>query len=220
MVSKFKPGVKIGKRRRRRAGGRKRFMTWGAKAGSMAYSALKIAKRLKDMVNTEYKYSDVTDTASPTWTGYYALLNNISQGITDSTRVGDSCKLQNLTLRGSVTRNGTDAHMRVMVIWDKQNKASAASSILETTGTALATLSPKKYDTRFQTRVLKDFRLHVTTDSPIKEFNMVIPINQHCQFDAASNTIDTGALRILLISDLGASVPIVAYYSRLTFTDN
>lgn len=186
----------------------------------LAYKAFALARKVADQVNTEYKYVDVTDLASPTYSGYVATLNNISQGVTDTTRVGDSCKLQNLTLRGSITRNGTDGHVRIMILWDKQAKVTSASTVLENTGTAYATLSPKKYDTRFQTKALKDFRVHVTQDSPIKEFNMVIPINKHTQFDAATSTIDTGVLRILIISDMAASQPITSYYSRLTFTDN
>lgn len=218
---KHKRGVPRRPKRRNGFFGRAvRYAKRAVGGGAVAYNAMRLALRLKDMVNTEYKYVDITDTASATYSGYFATLNNIAQGVTDSTRIGDSCKLQNLTLRGSITRNGTDGHVRIMVIWDKQAKASAASSILENTGSAYATLSPKKYDNRFQTKVLKDFRVHVTTDSPIKEFNMVIPINQHTQYDAATNTIDTGALRLLIISDMASSQPLTAYYSRLTYTDN
>lgn len=221
----YKKNYKRAKPTFQKRSGRSRFMKAGASAGSMAYSALKMAKRLKDMVNTEYKYYDQQVNASYDHTGNLNILNTPAQGQTDTTRIGDSIKIQNLTLRGYIYANAlaTSTLFRLMVIWDPQNKSSATSDILQNIASVYAPISPKNYDKKFQTKVLLDKCYSIVSggaDSAMRQFDFVLPINQHTQFDAASTTINTGALKILLVSAAGANLPTCVYSARVTYTDN
>lgn len=202
--------------------GNAKWIAAGAKAGRMAHKAWSLAKRLKDVINIEYKYveGNVQNTASD-YNGLYAIMNTISQGTTDTTRIGDSLKVQRLVLRGHFDRNGQDAYVRLILLWDQDNKTSTASDILAYSGGSNAPMSPKIYDKRFQTKFLWDKEFKVNSSNPQAKFEMNLPINLHTQYDSASSTVVTGKLVLLAISNVvTTNVPTISYISRLTFTDN
>lgn len=188
--------------------------------GGMAYRALRLAKRLADAVNTEHKAVDGAATFTPDWNGNIGSIPQIAVGTADNQRIGDSCKLQNLTLRFTVGRGAADSICRVMMLHDPQNKISTVSDVLTQVGNIYGVLSPKNYDKRFQCKVLLDKTFVLTTDSPLHRWNHVIPLNFHTQFNAGTTTINTGDLKYLYISNQSTNVPSLAVANRLTFTDN
>lgn len=192
--------------------------------GWLASKAWQGVRLLKDVINTEYKHLDTFQTQPINWSGYFPVINVIPQGVTDNQRVGDSCKIQNFVLRGNVFRGASDAVVRFMLVWDDQSKVSTVADILAATGSVYAPIAPKNYDKRFQTKILKEFRVHLTADTPIKKINMNMPINLHTQFSAGTTTIDTGKLFLVVISDrdpaVPANLPNFVFYSRLSYTDN
>jgi len=209
--------------------GRAQAKRWGASAGSAAYSALKMVRRLKDMVNTEYKINDVSNSAfSYDYNGTLVTLNAPTQGLADTQRIGDSIKCQNLVIRGSCVNSGSASSLtfhRIIILWDPQNKVSTAADVLAQTGSSIAPFSPKDQDKRFQTRILSDKMYQTSTLSSgnkfSQEFEYIIPINQHTQFSAGSTTINTGALKMLAICNLvSTGLPNMYYFARLSYTDN
>ena len=208
---------------KRKPNTRSQFKKFGSRAGGAAHTALKIAMRLKDMVNTEYKFLDTNYSNTMDYNGIVSTLNSISQGITDTGRTGDSVKIQNIMLRGNILAGTVPAQLRVILFWDAQNKVASVSDVLESTGTAYSVLSPKNYDKRFQTKVLWDkvFDVVPTADNAHRHFQLSLPINLHSQYAAATSTINTGALKILLISNIVTTgLPTIVYYSRVSYTDN
>lgn len=204
-----------------------RVMKVGMKStekGGLAYRAFRLAKRVANAVNVEYKISDASNVAGAVdYTGgVVSLPSNISQGITDSTRIGDSIKIQNLTLRYIGVRNTADSILRVMVLFDPQNKIAAVTDVLQSTGSALSVISPKNYDKRFQNNVLYDRTMTLTTaDHPYVVEDIVIPIDKHCQYNAATTTVNTGDIKLLTISNVsGVNLPTFTYYARLSYTDD
>lgn len=191
--------------------------------GGMAYKALRLARKVANAVNIEYKINDTLANGTTfDYAGTMVTVNNPAQGSTDVTRIGDSIKCQNLMLRFLLTRGAGDSTGRVIVFWDDQNQISTGANLLEVTGTASSVLSPKLYDARFRSKVLYDkvFVMDQVNQSTWDE-NVQIKIDQHTQFNAGSTTINTGALKVLFISNItGANIPTVNYYSRLSFTDN
>lgn len=227
--------IRYGKRAKprgyRKGKSRAKWQKYGAKAGSAAYTALKMARRLRDAVNIEYKYADTTSTAlTPDYNGsYFSIIGaanasaGIPQGTTDTTRVGDSIKLQNLTMRYTIARNGQDAWVRVFLLWDPQNKIAAVSDVLQSTGSVLSVISPKNYDKRFQCKVLYE-ALHKLDSSgnALSKVDHVLSINKHTQFSAGSATaIMSGDIKMLVISNVvTTNLPTMAYYLHLTYTDD
>lgn len=191
--------------------------------GGLAYKALRLARKVADAVNTEYKIFDTTVSSGGAidYVGGLTTLNGISQGVSDSQRIGDSAKMQGHIIRGYITRNGADCIVRMMLIWDEQNQANVTSDILETTSSVLSVLSPKNYDLRFRSKVLYDKAFTLTTNNPLIRVENVMSPNLHTQFNQSTNTIRTGALKLLLISNLTvSSLPTFTYFSRVSFTDN
>lgn len=192
----------------------------GMSIAKMAASAYLMAKGLKKASNIEYKAADVQDLSNANYSGYIATLNNIPQGATDSSRVGDSIKLQTVTIRGQLGRVTSDSTCRVILFWDKQNKVTTASDILQYVGSSYAPFSDKYYDKRFQTKIFYDKVFTLDSNSPLRPFKIVKRIGLHTQFEAGSNTINTGVLRLLFISNVNANTPSLQYNSHLTYTDD
>lgn len=224
MARTFKP-----KRNRKQfRKGRTRRHAWkkyGARAGSMAYTAYKTAMKLKDMINTEYKFTDdLLNGQLFDNNGLMLTFNDgITQGANDNQRVGDSIKNQSLTIRYYLANNapGVPSMARVIVLWDPQVRITAVNQVLENTGTPLAPISAKLYDTRFQSRFLYDRIHNIYPDKPQDYVDIVIPVNLHTQYLAGSTTLTTGALRLILISNqVGAAAPSMTMFGRLTYTDN
>lgn len=197
--------------------------------GSTANKALSLARKVADMVNVEYKHFDqVVNAVQPDYNGTLVTLNNMAQGTTDATRIGDSIKVQNVIIRGQVVNNATSNQLnrtRIMLIWDEQNQISSITDLLESTGSVFVMYSPKNYDKRFRSIVLYDqvFSTATFTGSQafFRDFEINLPINKHTQFSAGTTTINTGALKLVLISSgITSNLPSVDGYVRVTYTDD
>lgn len=209
--------------RKGKSKGRMRFKRYGAKAGSVAYSAYRMARKLMDAVNVEYKIFNVTATSASTdYGGTVSILNNPAQGVLDTQRIGDSLKCQNLSFRYIAQRGTLDTSLRCIIYWDPQNQIAAGSDLLENIGSIQSAISPKQYDNRFRSRILYDKVTNLTSNNPWVRYDELIEINEHTQFNAATQNILTGALKVLFISTLvaGATAPFAHWSSRLSFTDN
>lgn len=211
------------RRKRYQPKGRARWSKAGASAGSMAYSAYRLASKLAKVVNVETKYHDTTYGSSTSWTGLLYTVANVPQGDTDTSRDGDSIKCQNLDMRYLIDSSSVSpAVVRIMVIEDKQNKLSTPADLLTTTGVLQAVLSDKKHDRRFQSKVLYD-QCHVVSPNSSNDLvyrRVKLALGHHTQFDAGSTTINTGDYKVLVISNRGTNLPFVSLDTRLTYTDN
>lgn len=238
MAKQYKPKANRNKRRRRRVvagyGGmagraigyfRKNLTT----KGSTINWLLKKTKQLADAVNIEYKKSDTIVTgATPDYNGTIVEVNTPAQGIADNQRIGDSIKVQSITIRGQVTNVNTANilnNVRVMLVWDDQNQISTIADLLETTGSYQVVFSPKHYDKRFRSNILYDqlftVSTHLGSQAFFRDFEISLPINRHTQFNAATTNINTGSLKFILISgNVTSNLPIVNWYARMSFTDD
>jgi len=190
--------------------------------GGTAVRALRLAKRLADAVNIEYKEFRVQQNPTPTFNGSVSLLNDVPQGSAQSQRIGDSYKAQTLTLRGIVSAGAALAEsVRIIVYLDKQNLITTGAQLLDNAGGGFAVISSKQEDNKYQTRILYDRLFHVSPGyQPKQYFEMVIPINEHVHFTAGTTTIKDNALRILSIGQLAAPTATVLWQSYLSYTDD
>lgn len=197
--------------------------------GGMAYKALRLARKVADAVNIEYKNYDQAAAASTfDYNGTAYVLNTPAQGSADTQRIGDSIKCQGIVIRGNVQGTTTAGQLnkcRILLIWDEQNQIATLADLLELTGTSNVVFSPKNYDKRFRCRVLYDQLFLVGTQSGMqafaRDFEINLPINQHTQFASATTTINTGALKMFVCSDgFSTNLPQLHFYSRLSYTDD
>lgn len=190
--------------------------------GSWPNWALKKVKQLADAVNIEYKYIEPNNTATGVdYDGVLYALNTVSQGVTDNTRIGDSLKVQRLTMRYAVKRNSADSLIRVIVLWEQIPTLSTPADVINGAGGTNAPLGPKVYDNRFKTRFLYDRTFALSSNNSIKNVDVNLPINLHTQYSAGSTTITTGKLWLLVISDqITSNLPTFQYLTRVTYTDD
>lgn len=201
----------------------------GMSIAKMAAAAYFTSKALKKADNIEYKLLDTAFSVNNVdWTGNIRYpLSSITQGDTDSNRIGDSVKLQNYTLRYRCVWNPAETYtqIRVLIVEDKQCRFSQGaltmSSLLNNNATAYAPLAPKVYDNRFMTKILYDQTHTLYADRPCIEKQIVLPLNFHTQFDGSTGR-RTGDLMVCCISNIapGVNAPFVDFVERITYTDN
>lgn len=106
---------------------RKRKQTFGFQGGvsvktpmGLAVQANAKANYALSQLNTEKKVKDGAISVSPPITGSIQLLNGLAQGITNTTRIGDSVRFTNLALRIRMDGHATtDSIVRLMLVRDK-----------------------------------------------------------------------------------------------------
>lgn len=199
----------------------------GGSAWSTASRALSLATKVASMVNSEEKIIDATlSNYNIPNSGSLVVLNQCSQGDTDTTRDGDSIKMKNHNMRISLSMNptGTTARIRLIVfMWKNASSAPVVTSILE----AADVLSPKNQDLKYQSKILHDkvFQLDSSSDYSaycdfFTDFKGPLGKYSHVQYNAASGTINTNGMYILMLSDQATLTPAISYYSRVQFYDN
>lgn len=193
--------------------------------GGYAYSAFKLARRLADAVNIEYKERDTASSITPSWTGSVAsLVGNIAQGDGNAERVGDSIKLQNLTARMIVTPGSTNTeYLRVIFFHDKQNAITTGAQLLQNVGSIQAIISPKNEDNKYMTKILYDKVIPIVPTSAKAVFkdHIVIPLNWHTHYTAGSTTVKDGDLKVAFFSSVTTnSQALLSYNFWVSYTDN
>lgn len=172
--------------------------------------------------NIELKYRDVNSVLSVDYTGYfYDLSTYITQGITDSTRVGDKLTMRSLELNYNITNGDTTNQVRVIVLRLKSLASSltALTQILTNTSSVYAPLSTYLHDSRSQFVIHYD-KLHtVDTYNPIKAFKTKIKMTSKTEYNGAG-TDGYHHIFLLAISDSGAVThPSLTWYTRMNYVD-
>jgi len=180
-------------------------------------------KKIKDMVNVEYKEHSSFSTGSViNYSGIQFILNTIAQGSANGQRDGDSLKLQRLTLRGAVQLNaaGQETLVRMIIINDKNNIISSPSTLLTYNGSNLACFGNKQDENKYETKILYDRMIKVSNQSPITPFKINLPLNFHTNYTAGSSVINNGALKLIFLSNVNVSAPSTSFLYQLSYTDN
>lgn len=212
----------------------KKYVRKGYNVAKTAYAAYNIASKIASLVNIEWKHHDVRNSAVIVdHTGNNSILNDPQQGVTDLERIGDSIKCQHLLITGDVQRAAAATSnatvVTLYIVWDRDNKLVGTTDLLEaaTLTSTLAPYSHKRYDKRFQSRILRKFTFRIDAGDPLRSFKMRVPLSKvlkqkaHTQFDNGSTVITTGALKFMFVSSEPlATAPLLQYNSRLLYTDD
>jgi len=158
--------------------------------------------------------------------GFLFRFTDITQGISDTQRVGDSLKVISLNLSYLIENSSTTLalYARVIVFWDKQNQVTSAADLLQTTGSIQVINSYKAWDTRFRSNVLFD-RVHKLSmrglDNSIARVRTTLKVRKHIQYIAGGAIADTGGLKMIVLSEEPAPAVNIGmnYYARVQFVD-
>ncbi len=197
----------------------------GREVGHTADQAWNLAKKALSMLNVEYKEVSVGYTGSSNTIDYNGTLllatSNVSQGNTDSTRNGDSIKLQRLRGLWAFFRSGADAIVRVIVTVEGSPGINANSNVCEAAGSSNAPLSMPSWDYRHNFRVVYDKCITLTTQEPEKVLDMDLKFDHDVQYIAGGTNVAQGQVTVWFFSDLVTSnLPFVRATAQLSWLDN
>jgi len=217
-------GKTSGKRRRRApAKSRGRLDIYGDAIGQLRRDVASLVR----VINTEAKFLDQVWTnvaIDNTGTQIY-LSNGMQQGLTASTRQGQSIHMDIYELNFTITNNATaiNTYTRVMIVVDKQPNAAA----LSTAGILNSVVPSSQYIVGQQRRfiMLYDSVFALSTAGP-SNLSMAISAstNQHVQYNTGNAgtiaDIVTNSVYVILFSDQAVNTTTFNGYGRLYFRDN
>lgn len=188
-------------------------------------------------INTEVKYSDKTAAVNAYTPGtndvIVALTDQLAQGVTDVTRIGNSIKAQDLQVRLAMnfTSSATvlGLHCRMMLIVWKDNAQLNPISAAKIFESATNLYSPLNKDYTDQFVVIKDKFFSMNNASgaaqtvAFQTMKLFKKVDFHIFYDGATggNATTNHIYLVLRSSATGIGTSLQAtYYSRLNFTDN
>lgn len=209
--------------------------------GQYASDAWSLAKRtasglneIRKLINIETKFLDTQQSSTTiSTTGTVFPVSEIAQGLTSTTRVGDSIRLQHFELRGRCTISATanTSLLRLLVVRDLDGYGTAptVTDILETATPAVsAPLAPYRFNKRQRFSILFDelFGLvgSAAYDGNSEEvFSFMTSHQGHILYlgaTAAAASDGKGSVYVVAVSDEGTNTPSIAFTSRILFTDD
>ncbi len=191
--------------------------------------ALRMVTSLKRGVEVKHLDSlyDLNDT---NWNGSIRTINAMAQGMKDTERIGDKVKITSVEMNfiSKISEDSTiqTNRMRVIVIWDKQNSITLPSDFILTTGTTNAPEGFYNYDKRKEFVVLFDRKYNlIDEDKRLVSIHLFKKVNKLTQFNSATTTINTGALKLIFLSNvddagISANKPDISGSVRVRYVDN
>ncbi len=203
--------------------------TRGAIYGAAGYQLYKDVKKLKSLINTEFKFRDTSQTgANIVNTGQFNLLNGIAQGDSGQNRDGLQVRVKslewNIFPRMDVV-TPQDCFFRAIIFIDTQPNQTQPllGELLENGG--LPHMSPRNLDNRKRFVILKDIKtaLQAGQGADLKAMDGYRKLDMKTIYDAAGATIGditTNSLYVLFTTNVGANGPLLDYYFRIRYIDN
>jgi hypothetical protein len=167
-----------------------------------ATRALRIAHQLES--SREIKFVDTLIQVTTDWLGQLITLNTIDQGLSDTERVGDRLRLKNISIKAKLARdNAAAGTLRILVVWDKQATLSSVSDYFLDTTTNVRAMSHYNVDKQMGFTVLYDRTFVLQQYVPVKYVDLTRSLkNRLSVYNAGTNSINTGELKLLLISSI------------------
>jgi hypothetical protein len=203
--------------------------------GTYAGDAWSLAKRtavglneIRKLINIEEKYFDASGAGAIDYNGLVTCMSQMVQGLDFANRIGDSIRLQHITLRATWSTNATplSTTVRCLIFRDL-----AQAGTIPTVANVLAVVGGTHITDCMHTAlnlqrfsILYDETLSVSSVGDSQGFSFYDEAhNGHIRYlgtaaAAASNGL--GSLYCLLCSDRIADLPNVSWTSRITYTDD
>lgn len=218
-------------RKRKSFRGRKPY---GRKSRKLVGRVKRVERRVNKLSSTvETKYIDVVLNANATSTGTTQLLTGLSQGQTESTRIGIQSLIKSITFAYTFLVSDVTNFCRLIVFKDKNPQGSKMSSaqVLNhiTAGTYLRPFSPYNWTNRHKVKILYD-SLHLVNNSSTGQgntlsykFYQTIKVNSvqhHITTGNDDASIGSNGIYVLALSDSTAgNGPVVNGIFRVKYQD-
>jgi hypothetical protein len=194
---------------------------------SKANKALAMVNKLAVSREKKYELQTFAD-ASITSNGAVFYINRVTLGDEDAgERNGDviNCVRVELNLQFTIPPALSGSHaLRVIIINDKQNSLANAGELLLGVGTTVAPMLLYSKDYRLRSQVIYDSNVQILHSyQPTRSIRATRNINVETRFLLATDTITTGALKAIFISDMPTAAPnfpTVTGMIRVQYTDS
>lgn len=185
-------------------------------------------KKLKNMVNAEFKSVTAIDntTHTPTTTPSRLLLNPLGRGDDINQRHGRVVRARSIEIDGHVTINSaaTNTRLRVVLLLDTHPDGAtpAYSDVFQHASSVVAI---RNLDNRRRFVILRDFLIQLNDSTrDMSRVKLYRRLNFHQIFDDSNagdiTDIKHNALYLFLISDEATNSPSVHLTTRYRFVDN
>lgn len=210
-----------------RPGNQNQSMTQRTFRNSNRKDLMPVSKRqVKDMIRSlqereEVKYSSFSLVpANVDYVGDIISLTDIDQGVTDSTRVGDSVMLKSLEFNFWAITGSANSIMRVITfVWKDLTPPTIGDVLLSTGSSAVAPLSPLSTDEDLARRILSDDLFFLNPADLTNHVGRInVKLNLKVQFEGGT-TDGRNKVYVLLISSASANYPTLGYWSKLEYSD-
>lgn len=194
-----------------------------------ASSALAVGKLAFSLINPEFKWKDTASTITLNTTYSTILLNGLVQGTDAGNRIGRSIKVKSLELSFLVSRNIADTaqhSVRIMLVLDKEPKATIISASDVLTDTSYYINSPRNLNNKNQYVILKDWKLPLPANGGTEVFirDYYRKFDLHTTYNNGNlggiTDIESNALYLIMVSDATANLPSITYFNRIRYLDN
>lgn len=186
-------------------------------AYELAKKAYALAKKAYKAPELKY-YAAAGTVTGPSSSGSAEQLSEISQGVTNNDRIGDSIHAKSLHLRMKMNLNASATSSQVRVIiykWLSESPSLSSSDILE----SASITSFKTEANRYQSQFLMDRVFTLNTDTPELFLQEKIKLGMQIHYNQAVTQPTVNGLYIFILSDEAANTPTLAYDYRVYFTD-
>lgn len=223
----------------------------GPKKGRRARDPFLVAKRKRPTVKSvarsvkrmqkhiELKHKDTSPSGFPSVAGSLTLLNDIAQGLTEATRIGDEIYATSIQYRGILTA-GTSTLVttssnstRIIVFWDQQANGSAptVTDLLDTSAGGNGIISPYNDDYQKRFKVIYDRTFSINPNQVVAgtgQQNYQIPLRfkrklgRTVKYDgttAVIGSIETNSLYMLRLAESDTTPMLVGGVARLIYKD-
>jgi len=205
-------------------------MTRGAIYGRAASQLYSDVKKLKNLINVEFKWHDVHAAHDMHTTGVITPLNFINQGDGSQLRDGDQFRIKSIEIDGRVKLDpvGGPAVCRYLLVIDTDPGGVSfnISDLLHTSAGSPVTSAARNLDNRNRFVILKDFRTTVQPNG-----REVVPIKYYRKLDlktlfnnatASFSSLKNHGLYLVTFSDIGSgsNPPDIDVNCRVRYVDN
>jgi len=221
---------------KKRSKNRKQLGSTGHAIGSYSEDAISLARRtmsglneIRKLINIESKIIDTNATRpSIPATGTVTCLTQVAQGLDYANRVGDSIRLQNLTLRARLFVNGsaTNSVIRVVVFRDLDGYGTAPTfgTVMDSLGGNSNPLASTSWLNRDRFSILFDEFLTLdvngTQSMPLYYHSAHQGHVKYLGTTAAAASNGKGSIYLLFVADEATNTPTIAWNARVEFTDD
>jgi len=203
-------------------------------AYSLAKRAVSGVKSVMRLINIEKKQFYYNFNGSYTSTPSIVYMSAVSQGLTVSSRVGNSLRLQHVCFRVWSSYNGAqvaDSICRIMLVRDAecQGAAPVAGDILEdVSSTFVSCISDHDYINSDRFSILGDFIFcmpgSATLSLPSANIHEIVtPHNGHIKFrgtDATVSSAAEGSIFAVFMGNQASNAPTFSCYFSIWYTDD